>query len=139
VSGFCRACGGKIVATPALRILICLYGLMFVVIGVAFFVAPAELAARFALSAQGAPGLAVLRADFPAFFICTGGFAIHGAVRQHAAPLALPLAGLCIAIAGRAVSLAFDGFTAGALTPMAVEALGIVLLAAGYRAFSGRA
>ncbi len=123
----------------ALRILICLYALMFVVIGVGFFVAPAETAARFALIGQGAPGLAVLRADFPAFFICTGGFAILGALRQDPRLLAFPLAGLSIAISGRAVSLALDGFTPGALTPMVIEALGIVLLAVAVRSFGSRA
>ena len=121
-----------------LRVLIILYGVMFIVVGAGFFVGPTKAAASFALQAAGTPGLAVLRADFPAFFIGNGAFAVYGAIRQRAGVLAFPLVGLAIAISGRAVSLAADGFTPGALTPMAIEALGIALLAAGSRGFGAR-
>ena len=103
-----------------LRVLIILYGVMFIVVGAGFFVGPTKAAASFALQAAGTPGLAVLRADFPAFFIGNGAFAVYGAIRQ------------------RAGVLAADGFTPGALTPMAIEALGIALLAAGSRGFGAR-
>ena len=125
-------------APMALRILTGLLGLLFIVIGIGFFTRPAPAAANFSLAAVGIQGLATLRADFPAFFIGTGGFALYGAWQQCARVLVFPLVGLTIALSGRVVSLAIDGYVPTAFTPMIVEAIGIIVLAASYRSFALR-
>ena len=121
----------------ALRISIGLLGLLFIVVGIEFLTNPAHAAAGFGLEAPGIKGLAILRADFPAFFMGSGGFAIVGAWRKSA-PMVFPLVCLTIALSGRIVSLAADGHVPDAFVPMSVEAIGIIILAASYRNFSGR-
>jgi hypothetical protein len=124
--------------TQALRIAVGLGGLLFILIGLAFLIHPAEMGALFFLQAQGFQGLATIRADLTAFFVVGGLFAALGAWRQDPEPLKVPLLLLAIALFGRTVSLVFDGRGPEALQPMVVEALFIGLIVAAQRAFSRR-
>jgi len=117
----------------ATRVLIALVGLFNLAIGLAFLIDPARLGTAFFLAPNGIQGLATMRADFTAFFVTGGVFALLGAVRGRAELLAVPLALLGIALSARFVSLAVDGISPSAFQPMAAEAVMIAILVAGQR------
>jgi hypothetical protein len=104
-------------------------------LGIAFLIDPARLGSRFFLTSLGTQGLATMRADFTAFFVTGGVFALVGAWRAWRTPLIVPLCLLGIAISGRAISLVADGAPAQAFPPMAAEAVMLVILALGWRSF----
>ena len=117
----------------AMRALIALVGLFNLAIGLGFLIDPARLGAAFFLSPNGIQGLATMRADFTAFFVTGGVFALLGAVRGRPEPLAVPLILLSIALSARFVSLAVDGVSPTAFKPMAAEAAMIAILFVGRR------
>ncbi|MEP7007796.1 MAG: hypothetical protein ABI810_17590 [Sphingomonas bacterium] len=117
----------------AMRALIALVGLFNMAIGLGFLTDPARLGAAFFLSANGIQGLATMRADFTAFFVTGGTFALLGAVRGRPEPLAVPLILLAIALSARFVSLAVDGVSPTAFQPMAAEMVMIAILFVGRR------
>jgi hypothetical protein len=104
-------------------------------IGLGFLFAPAQLALAFYVEPIGSQGLASIRADFSGFFIGAAVFALIGAWRQQAAPLLVPLLLVSVALFGRFLSLLLDGKGPAALPPMIAEALMIVILVLGVRAF----
>ncbi len=118
-----------------MRGLVGLTGAFNVVLGLGFLFDPAQAGLRFFLTSLGTQGLATMRADFTAFFVTGGVFALVAAWRGERTPLLVPLSLLSIAIAGRAVSLIADGAPATAFPPMVVEAVMIAVLALGWRAF----
>ncbi|MFN7399296.1 MAG: hypothetical protein ACK5SX_09625, partial [Sandaracinobacter sp.] len=91
--------------TQAIRIALGLGGLLFILIGLAFLIRPAEMGALFFIQAQGSQGLATIRADLTGFFVTGGLFAALGAWRRDAQLLNVPLLLLAIALFGRTVSL----------------------------------
>ena len=117
----------------AMRVLIALVGLFNLAIGVGFLTDPVRLGAAFFLLPKGNQGLATMRADFTAFFVTGGVFALLGAVRGRPEPLAVPLILLTIALSARFVSLAVDGVSPTAFQPMAAEAAMIAILFVGRR------
>lgn len=120
------------------RALVALVGLFNLAIGLGFLLDPALLGAKFFLAPAGIQGLATIRADFPAFFLTGGAFALHGAWRGLAGPLLYPLVMLATALTGRFISLAADGVSPTAFPPMAVEAGMIIVLLIGRSALSPR-
>jgi Domain of unknown function (DUF4345) len=124
--------------TAFLRLAVGLGGLLFILIGLAFLIHPAQMGALFFLEAQGSQGLATIRADLTAFFVVGGLFAVLGAWRQDAQALNVPLLLLAIALFGRTVSLVVDGRGPEAIQPMLVEAVFIALIVAAQRAFARR-
>lgn len=118
------------------RLLVGLVGLFNIGMGIAFLTRPAQMAADFFLTPHGSQGLATLRADFTAFFLVGGLFALLGAWRASAEPLRVPILLLAIALFGRTVSLVLDGVATTAFPPMIAEGVMIALLVAGQRAFS---
>ena len=102
-------------------------GLLFLVLGLQFLLMPASGGASFALSPEGAAGLAVLRADFPALFFVGGGAMLWGAWKRNGDLLLVPAALFGIALLGRFVSLAADGAWPGFWQPMLVEAAAVIL------------
>ena len=121
-----------------LRLAVGLGGILFILIGLAFLIHPAEMGALFFIEAQGSQGLATIRADLTAFFVVGGLFAALGAWRQDAQALNVPLLLLAIALFGRTVSLVFDGRGPEAIQPMVVEAVFIALIVAAQRVFARR-
>lgn len=117
------------------RLLVGLVGLFNIGMGIAFLTKPAEMAADFALTPVGSQGLATIRADFTAFFLVGGLFALLGAWRAEVAPLKVPALLLAIALFGRTVSLVLDGRAATAFPPMIAEAVMILILIGGMQAF----
>lgn len=122
--------------TILVLILVVLLGLFNIFLGVSFLFNPAEMAGDFFLEPQGIQGLATIRADYPAFFLTAGGFALYSAWKQSAAPLLVPMCLMSIAIAGRLVSLTLDGQAPTAFQPMIVEAVMIAISLIGYRTFA---
>ena len=102
-------------------------GLMFLVLGLNFLVMPASAGASFALVPDGAAGLAVLRADFPALFFVGGGAMLWGAWKRNGDLLLVPAAIFGIALFGRIVSVFADGTVPGFWFPMLVEASAVIL------------
>jgi hypothetical protein len=124
--------------TQALRIAVGLGGLLFILIGLAFLIAPAAMGEQFYITAVGSQGLATIRADMTGFFVVGGLFAALGAWKQDPEPLKVPLLLLAIALFGRTVSLIFDGVGPTAFPPMIVEAVFIGLIVAAQREFARR-
>jgi peptidoglycan/LPS O-acetylase OafA/YrhL len=110
-----------------LTALIFVEGLFFLVMGAGFLATPASTVASFHLMPDGAGGLAVLRADFPALFFVGGGAMIWGAWKRNGELLLVPAAIFGIALFGRCVSVAVDGTYPQFWFPMLVEALAVVL------------
>jgi hypothetical protein len=118
------------------RVIVGLVGAFNIVLGLGFLLDPAQAGLRFFLLSLGTQGLATMRADFTAFFVTGGAFALVAAWRAWRAPLLVPLSLLSIAITGRAISLIAEGAPAVAFPPMVAEAVMIALLAWGWRSFS---
>ena len=117
-----------------LTALIFVEGLFFLVMGAGFLVTPASTVTSFHLMADGAGGLAVLRADFPALFFVGGGAMIWGAWKRNGELLLVPAAIFGIAFLGRCVSIAVDGTYPGFFfPPMLAEAAAVILSLAGSR------
>jgi hypothetical protein len=119
-----------------IRAAIALVGLFNLAVGLAFLIAPARLGATFFLLPAGIQGLATMRADFTAFFMTGGAFALYGAWRGRAEPLTVPLLLLAIALIGRCIGIAVDGASPTAHEPMIAEAAMIAILLAGRRILS---
>lgn len=117
------------------RVVVGLVGLFNIVLGLGFLLDPAQAGLRFFLTSLGTQGMATMRADFTAFFVTGGVFALIAAWRAWRLPLLVPLALLSIAIVGRAISLVADGAPTTAFPPMAAEAIMIALLVWGWRRF----
>jgi hypothetical protein len=117
------------------RVGVGLVGLFNIVLGLGFLIDPAQAGLRFFLTSLGTEGLATLRADFTAFFVTGGTFALIAAWRARRWPLLVPLTLLSIAIFGRVISLVADGAPRIAFTPMVAEASMIAILALGWRYF----
>ncbi|MFZ4745369.1 MAG: hypothetical protein ACOYLK_00570 [Sphingomonas sp.] len=113
-----------------------LAGLFNILIGLGFLFNPTKLAAQFALSPIGIQGLATARADFPAFFLTGGLFALAGAWRTDPKPLIVPLVLLGTALTGRFVSIALDGVVATTFPPMLIEAAMIAAIVLARRSFT---
>jgi hypothetical protein len=116
-----------------LRIVLGLAGLLFIVIGLAFWANPATPAARFGLEAASALGTSTLRADMAAFFGVGGLLTLIAVVRSNARLLTAPLLMIAIALTGRIITVIVDGYTPDMMQPMVIEAVLLALLAAGRR------
>lgn len=117
------------------RLLIGLVGLFNIGMGLAFLTKPTEMATAFFLTPHGSQGLATLRADFTAFFLVGGLFALLGAWRADPAPLKVPALLLAIALFGRTASLVLDGWAPTAFPPMIAEGVMVLILIGGMQAF----
>lgn len=121
-----------------LTALIFIEGLFFLLMGVGFLVMPATTVTSFHLTPDGAGGLAVLRADFPALFFVGGGAMIWGAWKRNGDLLLVPAAIFGIALFGRIVSIFADGTYPGFWSPMLVEAVAVILPLVGSRVLPHR-
>ena len=117
------------------RLLVGLVGLFNIGMGLAFLLRPAQMAADFYLTPIGSQGLATIRADFTAFFLVGGLFALLGAWRADPAPLKVPALLLSIALFGRTLSLVLDGVQPTAFPPMIAEAVMVLILVGAMQAF----
>ena len=117
----------------AVTALIFLAGMFNLFLGVSFLINPADMGKQFGVSPNGPLGLAVLRADFVAFFFVIGFCMCLGAWRRNGDALLVPTALFAVAFAGRAISAAVSGTQPGFFEPMAAEAAQVILLLVGWR------
>lgn len=107
----------------ALRVLVGVAGLLFVFLGLQFWLNPAALAGKLGVSPVGELGLATIRADMAAFFGVGGGFALAAAFRGERKLLTTPLVLVAVALVGRVVTVAVSGLSPEMVQPMVVEAV----------------
>ena len=117
----------------AVTALIFLAGMFNLFLGVSFLYDPAGMGMQFGVSPNGALGMAVLRADFVAFFLVVGFCMLRGAWRRNGDLLLVPAALLAVAFTGRAISAALSGTQPGFFEPMIAEAAQVILLVIGWR------
>jgi hypothetical protein len=114
-------------------------GIVFVLIGLGFFVMPQSTGASFALLPDGVPGLAVMRADMTAFFVVGGGCMVWGAWKRNGELLLVPAALFAIAFTGRLVTAIVDGATPQFWLPMIVEGATVIVTGLASRHLPHRA
>lgn len=116
-----------------LRILAGLAGLLALLVAARLWMAPAETASQLGVSAAGGLGLATIRADMGGFFAAGGLFALVAAIKGRGALLIVPVVLIGLALAGRLVSVAASGFVEDMGPPMGIEAVLLLIFAAGWR------
>ena len=117
----------------ALRVIIGVAGVLGLLVAVRLWMAPAELAGQLGVSASGPLGLATIRADMGGFFAAGGGFALAAAIKARGGLLLPSVVLIGLALVGRVVAVAMNGFAPEMGPPMAVEAVLLVLFVAGWR------
>lgn len=116
-----------------LRIVVGIAGLLGLLVAARLWMAPADLAAQLGVAPTGPLGLATLRADMGGFFAGGGAFALAAAIKGRGGILLPSVALIGLALAGRLVTVAMNGFSPEMGPPMAIEAVLLVLFAAGWR------
>lgn len=116
-----------------IRILMGAIGVLAMLAALRIWMEPAMAAANLGLAAPGGLGLATLRADFAGFFGAAGFFAFAAAVRDDRRLASAPLVMIGIALTGRVITALHDGLATDQVQPMVIEAVLLVLLAAGRR------
>lgn len=119
-----------------LRVIIGLFGILFIALAAGFLLDPARAAAGLGVGPLAPLGLATLRGDFFAFFAAGGILSLAGAVRNDAHLLTAPLLMIALTLAGRLLTVAVSGFDAAMAPPMVIEAAIVLLLALGYRSLA---
>jgi hypothetical protein len=125
--------------TGLARVAAALVGLFGLALGLWFFVKTPDAAAAFFVQPIGPAGQATLRADMSSFFLIGAAWAFYAAWTQRGVALLVPGALYSVAIAGRLVNLFVNGLFAGAVLPMIVEAMLILLCVLGYKALKPKA
>ncbi|MBI1361575.1 MAG: hypothetical protein GC155_14960 [Alphaproteobacteria bacterium] len=115
----------------AVRGLVGVAGVLAIIVALAFWANPAAPAERLGLTGEGGLGLATLRADLGGFFGGAGALALYAAIRDRARLLTAPLLLICLALAGRIVTVVVNGFEQSMIQPAAIEVVLLVVLAAG--------
>lgn len=116
-----------------LRVLVGVAGALALLVAARIWMAPEAVAAQLGVSPAGPLGLATIRADMGGFFAGGGVFAMLAAIRGRGVFLAPPVLLIGAALAGRVATAALNGFTPEMGPPMAIEAVLLVLFAAGWR------
>jgi hypothetical protein len=103
-------------------------GVLALLVAARLWIGPEAPAAALGLKADGLLGLATLRADVGGFFAAGGLFALAGAIRGEGRLLTPPAVLLGLALVGRLVTVAVDGYAAPMLPPMIIEAVLVAIL-----------
>jgi hypothetical protein len=116
-----------------LTALIFLIGLFDLFMAGSFLIHPMDVAPGLGVQAIGHAGISTIRGDFTSFFGVAGFAMLWGAWRRNADLMLVPLLLFAVTLTGRAIDLAVTGPYPNWPVPMAVEALEVVLLLAGWR------
>ncbi|WP_353230979.1 hypothetical protein [Novosphingobium sp.] len=116
-----------------LTALIFLIGLFDLFMAGSFLFQPLDVARGLGVMQVGPAGVSTIRADFMSFFGVAGFAMLWGAWRRNADLMLVPLLLFSVTLAGRAIDLVVSGPYPGWPVPMAVEAIEVVLLLAGWR------
>lgn len=119
--------------TMVLRVVVGVVGFLGLLIAARMWMAPVELAAQMGVAPAGPLGVATIRADMGGFFGGAGVLALIAAFRGGGGLLIAPLVLVGIALSGRILTLVLDGFTQDMGPPMAIEAVLLVVFAAGWK------
>lgn len=111
-----------------LRLIVGVIGVLALLVAARLWIGPETPAAALGLKADGLLGLATLRADVGGFFAAGGLFALAGAIRGEGRLLTPPALLLGLALAGRLVTVAMDGYVPAMLPPMVIEAVLVAIL-----------
>jgi hypothetical protein len=111
-----------------LRALVGLIGVLALLVAARLWIGPEAPAAALGLKADGLLGLATLRADVGGFFAAGGLFALAGAIRGEGRLLTPPAVLLGLALTGRILTVAVDGYAAPMLPPMIIEFVLVAIL-----------
>ena len=117
-----------------LTALIFVIGLFDLLVASSFLFTPLTAAQGLGVApfAGAAAGLSTIRADFTSFFGVAGFAMLWGAWRRNADLMLVPLLLFAVTLGARALDLAVSGPYPGWPLPMAVEAVEVVLLLAGW-------
>jgi hypothetical protein len=113
------------------RILLAVVGVLGLAMAARFWVQPQVAAASLGVMGFNPVGVATIRADMGGFFAIAGVFALAGAWLGRSRFLFAPLGLLALALIGRLITVAHDGFVQPMVPPMAVEAVLVVIFALG--------
>lgn len=116
-----------------LRVLVGIAGLLGVLVAARMWMAPAEVAAQLGVAASSPLGLASIRADMGGFFGAGGLFALAAAIKGRGGMLLPSVVLVGLALTGRLVAVAINGFVPEMGAPMAIEAALLVLFVAGWK------
>lgn len=117
----------------ALRAIVGIAGLLGLLVAARLWMAPAELAAQLGVAPTGPLGLATIRADMGGFFAAGGAFALAAAIKSRGGLLLPSVMLIALALTGRIFAIAMDGFAPEMGPPMAIEAVLLIVFAAGWR------
>lgn len=116
-----------------LRVIVGIAGLLGVLVAARMWMAPAEVAAQLGVAASSPLGLASIRADMGGFFGAGGLFALAAAIKGRGGMLLPSVVLVGLALTGRLVTVAINGFVPEMGAPMAIEAALLVLFVAGWK------
>lgn len=119
--------------TMVLRVVVGVVGLLGLLIAARMWMAPVELAAQLGVAPAAPLGVATIRADMGGFFGGAGVFALIAAIKGRGGLLIAPLVLVGIALSGRILTVVLNGFTQDMGPPMAIEAVLLVVFAAGWK------
>jgi len=119
--------------TMVLRVVVGVVGILGLLIAARMWMAPVELASQLGVAPAGPLGVATIRADMGGFFGGAGVFALIAAFKGRGGLLIVPLVLVGIALSGRILTVVLNGFTQDMGPPMAIEAVLLVVFAAGWK------
>lgn len=116
-----------------LRVLVGIAGLLGLLVAARMWMAPVEAAEQLGVVAASPLGLASIRADMGGFFGAGGLFAVAAAIKARGGILLTPVVLIGLALTGRLVAVAMNGFVPEMGPPMAIEGALLVLFVAGWK------
>jgi len=117
----------------ALRVIVGLLGVVGVLVLLQVWLDPARIAAGLGLVGEGWQGQSALRSEVAGFFGAAGLLSLAGAIRNDRRLLVGPALLVAIALAGRFVTIALDGWSSVVVPSIVAEAVLLAIYLAGYR------
>ncbi|WOJ93337.1 hypothetical protein R0135_16360 [Congregibacter variabilis] len=104
-----------------------LFGLLYLIFGIAWLAAPAKIAAALGASLLEGAGLATQLGDSAAFFLCAGGFMLYGVFRRQSNYLMAGALLIGLVAPARVVAWQFHG-AALTMEPIVIEVLTFIVV-----------
>jgi hypothetical protein len=122
----------------ALKVIVGFFGAGLVAAGLAAMLAPARLAATFAVDSQAVIGLSTLRGVVGGLLGGLGAMMLIGLLKAEAGWFRTTALMFALVAFGRLVGFAFDGPSADSVLPFGVEVFGMALMLAANHRFRAR-
>lgn len=119
----------------ALRVAVGVLGAVGAVVLLQIWIDPTKIAEGLGLAAQGWQGQSALRSEVAGFFGAAGLLSLASAVKNDRRLLVAPVVLVAIALAGRFVQIALDGWSGAVVPSIVAEAVLLAIYLAGYRSF----